>query len=194
MRMSRSAVLENFTLRWSLWMMLVELFHYRLQYEIMLVRLVWLWLVFVTISLNFPVQRHFERMPIFAAKCLRQSGLDFSSSNIKSDLTHTTTLYHVYFCAKWCSHKALLHFMNSVNVCSVIWLIMWLCCGAETPEGEVFVRSFVSHYPEGFSTPYFFCSESPGCSSVIALLPSPPSQLKYTIGIDYGALRTCLCV
>lgn len=43
---------------------------------------------------------------------------------------------------------------NSLNVCSVILLIMWLCCGAETPGGEVFVRSFVSHYPEGFSTPF----------------------------------------
>lgn len=77
-----------------------------------------------------------------------------------------------------CTHK------NSSNVCGVILLIMWLCCGAETPGGEVFVRSFVSHYPEGFSAPYFFCSKSPGYTSVISLLPSPPSQLKDTVGID----------
>ncbi|TNN77161.1 hypothetical protein EYF80_012630 [Liparis tanakae] len=32
----------------------------------------------------------------------------------------------------------------------------------QTPGGEeVFVRSFVSHYPEGFNAPYFFCSKSP---------------------------------
>lgn len=73
---------------------------------------------------------------------------------------------------------------NSVKVCGVILLIMWLCCGAETPGGEVFVRSFVSHYPEGFSAPYFFCSKSPGYTRVISLLPSPPSQLEDTVGID----------
>lgn len=73
---------------------------------------------------------------------------------------------------------------NSPSVCGVILLIKWLCCGAKTPGGEVFVRSFVSHYPEGFSAPYFFCSKSPGYTSVISLLPSPPSQLKDTVGID----------
>lgn len=77
-----------------------------------------------------------------------------------------------------CTHK------NSQSVCGVILLIKWLCCGAKTPGGEVFVRSFVSHYPEGFSTPYFFCSKSPGYTSVISLLLSPPSQLKDTVGID----------
>lgn len=77
-----------------------------------------------------------------------------------------------------CTHK------NSSNVCSAILLIMWLCCDAETPRGEVFVRSFVSHYPEGLNAPYFFCSKSPGYTSVISLLPSPPSQQKDTVGID----------
>lgn len=72
-----------------------------------------------------------------------------------------------------CTHK------NSSSVCGVILLIKWLCCGTETPGGEVFVRSFVSHYPEGFSAPYFFCSKSPGYTSVISLLPSPPSQLRH---------------
>lgn len=46
----------------------------------------------------------------------------------------------------------------------------------KTPGGEVFVRSFVSHYPEGFSVAYFFCSKSPGYTSVIALLSPPTPQ------------------
>lgn len=66
----------------------------------------------------------------------------------------------------------------------MILLIMRLCCTAETPGGEVFVRSFVSHYPEGFSATYFFCSKSLGYTSVISLLPSPPSKLEDTVGID----------
>lgn len=78
----------------------------------------------------------------------------------------------------WSIHQIL------VKVRAVIWLIMWLCGGTETPGGEVFVRSFVSHYPEGFSAAYFFCSKSPGYTSVISLLPSPPSQPRDTVGID----------
>lgn len=34
------------------------------------------------------------------------------------------------------------------------------------------------------SAPYFFCSESPGYTSVISLLLPPPSQLRDTNGID----------
>ena len=94
---------------------------------------------------------------------------------------------HVNFIAPFiCESNGtpVIFFLYSSNVWGVIVLIMWLCCGAETPGGEFFVRSFVSHYPEGFSAPYFFCSESPGYTSVISLLLSPPSQLKDTNGID----------
>lgn len=70
-------------------------------------------------------------------------------------------LFYFHFFVVHClflSQMALFHFIhtNLTTVCEVILLIMWLYCGAKTPGGEVFVRSFVSHYPEGFSTLFFF--------------------------------------
>lgn len=84
----------------------------------------------------------------------------------------------VYFKVGWCgkSHQ------ESMKVCDLAHCVTFLWC--RNSRGEAFVRSFVSCYPEGFCAPYFFCSKSPGYTSVISLLHSPPSQIEDTVGID----------
>lgn len=71
---------------------------------------------------------------------------------------------------------------ESMKVCDLAHSVTFLWC--RNSRGEAFVRSFVSHHPEGFYAPYFFCSKSPGYTSVISLLHSPPSQIEDTVGID----------
>lgn len=164
------------------------LFYYPLQYEISLVCFLCFFMPFYFWQNHKTFQHNgiLRGLPIFALTCLLQNSCFQTSCT-----THwfgEKLLLTLLFCLFFESNGSPVTFSYTCkdlsNIYSVILLIMWLCCGAETPGGEVFVRSFVSHYPEGFSAPYFFCSKSPGYTSVIPLLPSPPSQLKNTVGID----------
>lgn len=160
--------------------MLAGLFYYTVQYDISLVCFVCFFMSFISWQYHKTFQHNgiLRWLPIFALTFLLRNGHFLTCA--KRYLYCT-----VYFLESNDTPVSFSHsHENSSNVCSVISLIMWLCCCAKTPGGEVFVRSFVSHYPEGFCAPYFFCSKSPGYTSVISLLPSPPSQLKDTVGID----------
>lgn len=167
--------------------MVVGLFYYTLQYEISLVCFVCFFMSFFCDN----IIKHFSAMGFWEVCQYLRWHVCSKTAIFRHHVPHTDLVNtHVNFIASFVfeSNGAPVSFScvckNSLNVCDVILLIIWLCCGAETPGGEVFVRSFVSHYPEGFTAPYFFCSKSPGCTSVISLLPSPPSQLKDTVGID----------
>lgn len=169
--------------------MLASLFYYTPQYEISPVCFVCFFMSFICVN----IIKHFSVMGFWEdCQYLRwhvcSKVATFQHHVPHTDLVNAHVNFYrtVYFPrVKWHSGKLLLYSYEFIKCMRcVILLIMWLCCGAETPGGEVFVRSFVSHYPEGFSAPYFFCSESPGYTSVISLLPSPPSRLKDTVGID----------
>lgn len=162
------------------------LFYYTVQYEIpqlCFVLFFFKWLFWENIIKHLGTIWIWRELPIFPFKRPLQNSC-FQTSCATLDVMNWTLLCcllsreagPVVFI--WSIHQIL------VKVRGVILLIMWLCGATETPGGEVFVRSFVSHYPEGFSAAYFFCSKSPGYTSVISLLPSPPSQPQDTVGID----------
>lgn len=114
-------------------------------------------------------------------------------SRVRSKITYffSDSFYHCCVVEYKLGWSEKIH-QESMKVCDLAHCVTFLWC--RNSGGEAFVRSFVSRYPQGFCAPYFFRSESPGYTSVISLLHSPPSQLEDTIGIDEGALRTCLCV
>ncbi len=180
-----SATLKNFTflvgsLNYACWLILLHTAIWNFTYLLCLLLYgFYLWHNHKT----FECDGILRGLPIFALTCLLQNSYFQTSCATHRFAGFSCQLYcTVYFQVK--SHSPAFIRIQWMFVCSGIMLIMWLCCGAETPGGEVFVRSFVSHYPEGFSAPYFFCSKSPGYTSVISLLPFPPSQLKDTVGID----------
>lgn len=171
----------------GLWITFVGLFYYTVQYEIPLLCFVLFYFLngffWENIIKHLGTIWIWRGLPIFPFKRpLRNSCFQTSCATL--DVMRWTLLCcllsrqtgPVVFI--WSVHQIL------VKVRGVILLIMWLCGGTKTPGGEAFVRSFVSHYPEGFSAAYFFCSKSPGYTSVISLLPSPPSQPQDTVGID----------
>lgn len=117
-------------------------------------------------------------LPIFALTCLLQNSY-FPTSCARDRFGQCSCWL---YCSIFESNGTLVSFScthkNSSNVCGVILLIMWLCCGAETPGGEVFVRSFVSHYPEGFQRSIFLLQQVPRlyqCYLFIAF-PSLPTK------------------
>lgn len=157
---------------WSLWIMSVRQVYYTSQYKIV---------VILPFFLNICYLSTWYKIH-WCNTVLKARAILHVCSKITSFFSYSLwwICYRcvVYFKVGWCgkSHQ------ESMKVCDLAHCVTFLWC--RNSRGEAFVRSFVSCYPEGFCAPYFFCSKSPGYTSVISLLHSPPSQIEDTIDID----------